>query len=141
MIGPNGAGKTTTIECCLGLRNPTSGSINLVGYNPRPHRSELFRDVGVQLQETSYQEHIQVRKICSLISPVYDNPRDWRELFARFGLKGREIQQLSDDGGTVFLTTHYMDEAEELCDRVAVIVNGKITALVLSFLYFFEMIL
>ncbi len=31
-------------------------------------------------------------------------------------------------GTTVFLTTHYMDEAQVLCDRVAVIVGGKIVA-------------
>jgi ABC-2 type transport system ATP-binding protein len=33
------------------------------------------------------------------------------------------------DGGTVILTTHYMDEAETLCDRVAVVDLGKIIAL------------
>lgn len=32
-------------------------------------------------------------------------------------------------GKTVFLTTHYMDEAERLCDRVAVIDNGRIIAM------------
>jgi ABC-2 type transport system ATP-binding protein len=32
-------------------------------------------------------------------------------------------------GGTVLLTTHYMEEAERLCDRVAVIDHGKIIAL------------
>ena len=32
-------------------------------------------------------------------------------------------------GGTVLLTTHYMDEAEKLCDRVAVVDHGKIIAL------------
>jgi ABC-2 type transport system ATP-binding protein len=39
------------------------------------------------------------------------------------------IQQVSDEGTTVFLTTHYMEEAERLCDRVAVIDRGKIIAL------------
>ena len=32
-------------------------------------------------------------------------------------------------GGTVVLTTHYMDEAERLCDRVAVVDHGKVIAL------------
>jgi ABC-2 type transport system ATP-binding protein len=39
------------------------------------------------------------------------------------------IQQVSDEGTTVFLTTHYMEEAQRLCDRVAVIDQGKIIAL------------
>jgi ABC-2 type transport system ATP-binding protein len=39
------------------------------------------------------------------------------------------IKQLRDRGCTVVLTTHYMDEAEELCERVAIIDSGKIIAL------------
>ena len=39
------------------------------------------------------------------------------------------IRDLRDRGRTVVLTTHYMDEAERLCDRVAVIDQGKIIAL------------
>jgi ABC-2 type transport system ATP-binding protein len=38
------------------------------------------------------------------------------------------IAGLRDLGKTVFLTTHYMDEAEQLADRIAVIANGKIVA-------------
>ena len=36
------------------------------------------------------------------------------------------IRSLNSGGRTVFLTTHYMDEAEELCDRVAIINHGRI---------------
>lgn len=36
------------------------------------------------------------------------------------------IRQVRDRGTTVVITTHYMDEAEELCDRVAIIDAGKI---------------
>ncbi|MBP9761885.1 ABC transporter ATP-binding protein [Candidatus Saccharibacteria bacterium] len=39
------------------------------------------------------------------------------------------IQQIRDRGVTVIMTTHYMDEAELLCDRVAVMDAGKIIAL------------
>ena len=39
------------------------------------------------------------------------------------------IQQIRAEGTTVFLTTHYMEEAERLCDRVAVIDHGRIIAL------------
>jgi ABC-2 type transport system ATP-binding protein len=39
------------------------------------------------------------------------------------------IKEISEEGATVFLTTHYMEEAERLCDRVAVIDQGKIIAL------------
>jgi ABC-2 type transport system ATP-binding protein len=39
------------------------------------------------------------------------------------------VAGLRDEGVTVFLTTHYLEEAERLCDRVAVIVKGRIVAL------------
>jgi ABC-2 type transport system ATP-binding protein len=39
------------------------------------------------------------------------------------------INSIRDQGKTIFLTTHYMEEAEYLCDRVAVIDSGKIIAL------------
>lgn len=39
------------------------------------------------------------------------------------------IQEVRDRGVTVIMTTHYLDEAELLCDRVAIMDNGKIIAL------------
>jgi len=177
MIGPNGAGKTTTIECCLGLRRPTGGRVRLVEMDPSTERRKLFTRVGVQLQETAYQDHIRVREICSAIACMYERPRDWRELLDRFRLADRanekvsklsggmrqrlsialaliprpeivfldelttgldprarremwdDIRRLREDGVTIFMTTHYMEEAEYLCDRVAVIRGGKLVAL------------
>ncbi len=39
------------------------------------------------------------------------------------------IAGLRQEGVTVFLTTHYLEEAERLCDRIAIIVKGRIVAL------------
>jgi ABC-2 type transport system ATP-binding protein len=40
-----------------------------------------------------------------------------------------EVRRLREAGTTVFLTTHYMDEADALCDRLAIIDYGEIVAL------------
>lgn len=49
------------------------------------------------------------------------DPQSRRELHA-------EIARMKADGHTVLLTTHYLDEAEQLCDRIAIIDRGRIVA-------------
>jgi ABC-2 type transport system ATP-binding protein len=39
------------------------------------------------------------------------------------------IREFKQQGGTILLTTHYMDEAERLCDRVAIVDRGKVIAI------------
>ena len=40
-----------------------------------------------------------------------------------------QVERFRAGGGTILLTTHYMDEAERLCDRVAIVDHGKVIAL------------
>jgi ABC-2 type transport system ATP-binding protein len=49
------------------------------------------------------------------------DPQSRRELHA-------EVVRMKQDGHTVLLTTHYIEEAEQLCDRIAVIDKGQIIA-------------
>ena len=39
------------------------------------------------------------------------------------------VRKIQAGGSTIMLTTHYMEEAEELCDRIAIVENGEIIAL------------
>jgi len=50
------------------------------------------------------------------------DPQSRRELWEQIG-------RFRATGGTVLLTTHYMDEAEKLCDRIAIVDKGKVIAL------------
>ena len=40
----------------------------------------------------------------------------------------RYVQQINEEGTTILLTTHYLEEAERLCDRIAFINDGQIVA-------------
>ena len=176
MLGPNGAGKTTTIETLLGIKRPDQGSAKILGFDPRKQRREVFEQVGVQLQSSSYQNNIRVGELCRELSSLYKQPRSYRELLSLFKLErfesqfveklsGGERQKLSivlalipnpeiifldelttgldtearrsvwqtllklkETNLTIFLTTHYMEEAEILCDRLLLIKRGSIVA-------------
>lgn len=177
MLGPNGAGKTTTIECIIGLKERDGGEIKVLGLDPKVDYKKLFEQIGVQLQETSYQDKIKVFEICELFTSMYEHPLDYKLLLERFHLadkiksylsqlsggqrqkisvilalisnpklifldelttgldpKSRRemwnyVLELRDEGRTVFMTTHYMEEAAHLCDKICIIDEGKIIAL------------
>lgn len=54
-----------------------------------------------------------------------DEPTTGLDLASARGLRAT-IAQLRSQGVTVFLTTHYLEEAERLCDRIALIARGRI---------------
>lgn len=54
-----------------------------------------------------------------------DEPTTGLDVMSARGLRG-VIKNLKKKGVTIFLTTHLIQEAEDLCDRVAIIVKGKI---------------
>jgi ABC-2 type transport system ATP-binding protein len=56
-----------------------------------------------------------------------DEPTAGLDAHSRRELHG-EIRAMKRDGHTVLLTTHHLDEAEQLCDRIAIINKGQIVA-------------
>ena len=98
ILGPNGAGKTTTVESISGLRTPDSGSISVLGLDPRRDRDELRRVVGVQLQESELADHLRVWEALDLYASLYPKPRDWEALLDDLGLADKRntaFQKLS----------------------------------------------
>lgn len=58
---------------------------------------------------------------------ILDEPTTGLDPQARHHL-WRQLRELRASGVTLVLTTHYMEEAEELCDRIAIIDHGRIIA-------------
>ena len=59
---------------------------------------------------------------------ILDEPTSGVDVELRHDL-WRILSDLNKKGKTIFLTTHYLEEAERLCDRIAIMFNGKIVAL------------
>lgn len=84
LLGPNGAGKTTALQLLCGLRRPDSGTVELLGGDPREPATR--RQLGVTPQEEGFPGSLRVREIVDLVRVHYADP--WRsdEILARFGL-------------------------------------------------------
>lgn len=99
LLGPNGAGKSTSIECMLGVKKASAGTVEILGINPSEGRKTLFERVGVQFQETGYQDKIRVGEICRMTAALYRQPADWQRLLAVFDIQGLEKQEVSQLSG------------------------------------------
>lgn len=98
VIGQNGSGKTSTVECIEGLRKPDDGLIRVFGKDPWLHRSEIYKEMGVQLQEAEYPMRIRVEELCRLFAGFYERPADWNLLLTQMGLdekRKRPLHKLS----------------------------------------------
>lgn len=99
LLGPNGAGKSTSIECMLGVKKASAGTVEILGINPPEGRKTLFERVGVQFQETGYQDKIRVEEVCRMTAALYRQPADWQRLLAVFDIQGLEKQEVSQLSG------------------------------------------
>ena len=99
LLGANGAGKSTTIECILGTKKQDSGTISILGMNPRKERKKLFEKVGVQFQEANYQDKIRVAELCEVTASLYKTSLDYGALLKQFGLSDKLKSLVSELSG------------------------------------------
>lgn len=99
LLGHNGAGKSTTIECILGVKKRDTGEVKVLGMEPASNRRKLFQKVGVQFQQSCYQDKIKVWEICEETACLYRDVQDYEELLERFDLKHVRNQYLSTLSG------------------------------------------
>lgn len=172
ILGRNGAGKTTLVESFVGLTTLDSGSVSILGLDPRTSARKVHELVGVQLQRSDLPEKIRVAEVLKLYASFYRNPCPIDELLDLVdlgdkrkstwdSLSGGQAQRLSialalvgrpqvaildeltsgldpaarreawavllrlkEQGVTIVLVSHYMEEVEYLCDRVALLDHG-----------------
>ena len=180
-LGANGAGKTTAIRILCGLSFPTSGEIEVAGYNAYTEREKIKRNIGYMSQRFSLYEDLNIRENIRFYAGIYgvqesiirqkteelieemglsdisntlvrDIPLGWRQkvAFAVAVFHEPKIVFLDEPTGgvdpvtrrqfwefiyraaardiTVFVTTHYMDEAE-YCQRLSIMAEGRIEAM------------
>jgi len=106
-------------------------------YGEKVDPMEFLRDVGLEDKAKSYVENLsggQKQRLSITTALVHgpkvfflDEPTTGLDPQARRNL-WELIEKVRDKGISVVMTTHYMDEAEILCDRIAVMDNGKIVA-------------
>jgi len=181
LLGPNGAGKTTTLRLCLGLTDPDSGSITVLG-KPVPQQAREARmRIGVVPQFDNLDPDFTIRENLLIFGRYFDiadqvlreripdllefaglsSRADARIQTLSGGMKRRltlaralindpelifldepttgldpqarhviweRLRNLLKQGKTLLLTTHFMEEAERLCSRIAIMDHGKIIA-------------
>jgi ABC-2 type transport system ATP-binding protein len=152
LLGPNGAGKTTTIGVLTTRVNATSGEAFVAGKNVVTDQVAVRRRIGVVPQRPNpdlelfeiadradakvddlsggQQQRLMIARAL-LHEPrviFLDEPTVGLDPQARLALWDI-LRILHAQGRTIVMTTHYMQEADELCDRLAIVDRGKLLAL------------
>lgn len=99
LLGANGAGKSTAIECILGTKQADKGKISILSMNTKHDRKKLFEKIGVQFQETNYQDKITVKELCEVTSSLYRTTADYLKLLDQFGLSDKLKSQVNELSG------------------------------------------
>lgn len=89
LLGPNGAGKTSTIETIEGFRRPSSGTVRVLGLDPRRDHERVVDSLGIMLQSGGVYTGIRAGEALELFASYYDDPLDPQALLERVGLATR----------------------------------------------------
>jgi ABC-2 type transport system ATP-binding protein len=180
-LGANGAGKTTAMKILCGLSKPTSGEVQIAGFDVYKQTEEIKKNIGYMSQRFSLYEDLTPMENIRFYAGIYglskqqikersemlieklglgevkkvllkSLPLGWKQklafsvalihnpkiIFLDEPTSGVDpitrrqfwemIYETANNGVTVFITTHYMDEAE-YCNRVSIMVEGRIEAL------------
>jgi ABC-2 type transport system ATP-binding protein len=178
-LGPNGAGKTTTIKMIAGILKPTSGKVEITGFDVQLQPERAKMKVGYVPDDPYLYDRLNAREYLEFVGGLYRLDKKTisirlAELFEIFdmdrwvdrkceeyshgmrqkvvfcaaflhnpavlvvdepvvGLDPQSTKKVKDflkqyaaEGAAVFISTHVLSIAEELCDRIGIINKGKL---------------
>lgn len=95
-IGPNGAGKSTTIKMLTGILFPTSGKVNILGFDPTKERKKLAYQIGTVFgQRSQLLPNLPLTDSLEFFGVMYDMPE--KEIKKRIA----ELVELFDLGSFI----------------------------------------
>lgn len=181
LLGKNGAGKTTTLKMLSGILHPSSGKVEVLGYNPTDRDKNFLKKIsfvmgnkneinwdlpaidtfryqqliydvkedeyqhnlkylakmlgvehllGIQLRRLSLGERMKMELINNfLYTPeviFLDEPTIGLDLESQCSIRTFIKEYAKEKQSTIIITSHYMDDIEETCERVILLSQGKI---------------
>lgn len=155
LLGSNGAGKTTTVSLLSTLLSPTKGSITICGFDTVRQAHKVREHISLTGQYAAVDELLTGRENLLMISALRHlsgKTQKTNELLEAFQLLDaadrrvstysggmrrsldpqsrlsmwKMVKSFADSGITIFLTTQYIEEAEQLADNIAILHNGTI---------------
>jgi ABC-2 type transport system ATP-binding protein len=182
LLGPNGSGKSTTMKMLLGLVQPDSGALNVLGIDVKKDPVAVKRLVGYVPESPRLYEFLTGIEYLDFIGDVYGMQTEAKkvrinEYLKALELEGREgdmissysegmkqkvalisafmhkpkllildeplsgldprsarivkdfLHELKAQGVTTMMSTHVLEIAQALCDRIGIMYHGKLLAL------------
>jgi len=182
LLGPNGSGKSTSLKMLLGLVQPDSGSVSVMGINVQKDPVAAKRLIGYIPESPRLYEFLTGIEYLDFIGDIYGVPTEEKktrinEYLKALELEGREgdviasysegmkqkvalisaflhkpkllildeplsgldprsarivkdlLHELKAQGVTTIMSTHILEIAQALCDRIGIMYHGKLLAL------------
>lgn len=96
-LGPNGAGKTTTIDMILGLGRPTSGTVEVLGLEPREAVGQ--GRVAAVMQSGGLLKDLTIAETVQYMRSLFTHVRDVDDVLERAGLTGLRDRKVGTCSG------------------------------------------
>lgn len=99
LLGPNGAGKTTTVEILEGHRDATSGTVSVLGMDPRTAGRAFRERIGIVLQTSAIEPELTITEALDIYGQMYPKRRSSGELIELVGLRDKARDRIKTLSG------------------------------------------